>query len=1064
MNVLRYNAEITSRSSKSFKVLFYDYGNSDEVSAKDLVFSQKDIPKEEEMDENILVENDHQCPVDDSAPAETSSKSEDGSTAATNHVPRVGDSVLAKWSEDGTWYNAKILQVYPDQLTAKVQFLDYGNDADESIGNIVPSIDNIPKAELNNLDQYVKVETEANESVREKNEFPTEPSPQDPRPEEPPQQPETVSAITASPPFKVVDVVVAKWSEDKVWYNAKVVRCADDGKIEVLFTDYGNQDLVTASDILPTSSQIPKDEDHDENVIFEDETSPAQVSSFERIEKSSTHKVNKVQEDASSASFEVGSKVFAKWEEDCIWYHASVTGFTGSWYQVVFTDYGNSADVSKEGIVLKVEDIPKDDEVDENVPVNTMPKSCKQEAVISSDQLASSDQTKPQCSVSRRFQVGANILAKWEEDSVWYRASVTEHKAGGGYEVLFTDYGNTTELSEENIVPRVEDVPVEEVDMIDENVPIVPKPSLVMEKRVSSSQEPEKESSSSKSSTPTPIAKTESSAPRKFKVDEDVEKADENVHDKEEINTGRKPPVEMNKNTKEFVVGDSCVARWSEDETWYNAQIMEITGETCRVIFLDYGNEDEISRGNIVTDVRDIPKTDAIDENVIVETASTVTETVTEEKKHKDLFNIGDNSFAMWSEDNVWYRAQILENHGKGRYQVLFLDYGNEASVSGDRIVKNIGDIPPDQSRDVNLDLIDEEAARKSSESEKQNVEENFEISTSTSGVGDSILSCNVPKTNFLHYVDKLEGFPSITAKKKMIIKNLNGPVGLCLINDYTLAVCCRNDNSVLKFSKTGNTLGSIVMKGRRMDKPTEIFKFKSGTFCVRDGRGLHMFNSEEMFTGDLGEEMRNQYYGVAEDEQHIITINCHHDPVNDGPGKLTEKGQTDIFYFDKSTLALYKRVMMQDVISEKTRLNSACRFLSLDNNGNLLVVDMMMSCVYCLNSDGENASVFGDMGEGKEEIRRPAGLAVDEFGSLIVVDSGNNRLQVVDSNWNFCGTLKVWHDIDIKYLYRVLLFQCYHFQSFVFTFDFQRASKFSQHKTFMTSNRPPNSSCLSQK
>ena len=34
--------------------------------------------------------------------------------------------------------------------------------------------------------------------------------------------------------------------------------------------------------------------------------------------------------------------------------------------------------------------------------------------------------------------------------------------------------------------------------------------------------------------------------------------------------------------------------------------------------------------------------------------------------------------------------------------------------------------------------------------------------------------------------------------------------------------------------------------------------------------------------------------------------------------------------------------------------------------------------------------------------------MAVDECGTLIVVDSGNNRLQVVDSSWNFCGTIKV--------------------------------------------------------
>ena len=48
-------------------------------------------------------------------------------------------------------------------------------------------------------------------------------------------------------------------------------------------------------------------------------------------------------------------------------------------------------------------------------------------------------------------------------------------------------------------------------------------------------------------------------------------------------------------------------------------------------------------------------------------------------------------------------------------------------------------------------------------------------------------------------------------------------------------------------------------------------------------------------------------------------------------------------------------------------------------------------------------------------QFNKPAGMVVDDMGSLIVVDSGNNRLQVVDSNWNICGALKVNINICIK-------------------------------------------------
>ena len=74
-------------------------------------------------------------------------------------------------------------------------------------------------------------------------------------------------------------------------------------------------------------------------------------------------------------------------------------------------------------------------------------------------------------------------------------------------------------------------------------------------------------------------------------------------------------------------------------------------------------------------------------------------------------------------------------------------------------------------------------------------------------------------------------------------------------------------------------------------------------------------------------------------------------------------------------------------------------------------MVDMGLDCVYCLfkGADGEVAGgSFGDPGSMTNQFNKPAGITVDEMGSLIVVDSGNNRLQVVDSNWNICGALKV--------------------------------------------------------
>ena len=79
----------------------------------------------------------------------------------------------------------------------------------------------------------------------------------------------------------------------------------------------------------------------------------------------------------------------------------------------------------------------------------------------------------------------------------------------------------------------------------------------------------------------------------------------------------------------------------------------------------------------------------------------------------------------------------------------------------------------------------------------------------------------------------------------------------------------------------------------------------------------------------------------------------------------------------------------MVEVIDENTRANSACRYLALDHD-KLYVVDMMKDCIYRLQD--HDAGVFGDPGEEVGQFKRPCGIAIDDFGSMIILDSGNNR------------------------------------------------------------------------
>merc|ERR1719186_1151827 len=69
----------------------------------------------------------------------------------------------------------------------------------------------------------------------------------------------------------------------------------------------------------------------------------------------------------------------------------------------------------------------------------------------------------------------------------------------------------------------------------------------------------------------------------------------------------------------------------------------------------------------------------------------------------------------------------------------------------------------------------------------------------------------------------------------------------------------------------------------------------------------------------------------------------------------------------------------MIDIVEEDGKSQSACRFLTY-NKEKLYVVDV--------------------------------GLAVDSSGTMMVVDSKNHRLQLVDINYTFCGIVQVDHPL----------------------------------------------------
>merc|ERR1719470_222440 len=343
-------------------------------------------------------------------------------------------------------------------------------------------------------------------------------------------------------------VCVAKWNEDGVWCRAKVDKV--EGEVaEVTFIDYGNTETVTTANIVKTRSHIPAGEEIDEF-----------VEEIEEIEE-------KVKLNAT-VGFTTGDFVIAKWNEDEVWYNAKIDEVGAERVGVTFIDYGNEDEVNIDKIVKLRSEIPRGDEVDENVI----------EIDDNSPEIKKVDE-----GVKKLFQVGDVVVAKWSEDSTWYNPKV-EAVNDDEYSVLFTDYGNSATAKHAEVLKSAVDIPAAEI--VDECV------------KVATAED-------------TPAAETVDEYREVMAIAEDIPVAE---------------TVEVTHPSPAVTVGSECIACWSEDSVWYNARVDGVEeGGQYHVTFTDYGNTDIVTKDRIVDKAEDIPaeQADMIDECVKMNTTGT---------------------------------------------------------------------------------------------------------------------------------------------------------------------------------------------------------------------------------------------------------------------------------------------------------------------------------------------------------------------------------------------------------------------------------------------------------
>jgi tripartite motif-containing protein 2/3/tripartite motif-containing protein 71 len=91
-----------------------------------------------------------------------------------------------------------------------------------------------------------------------------------------------------------------------------------------------------------------------------------------------------------------------------------------------------------------------------------------------------------------------------------------------------------------------------------------------------------------------------------------------------------------------------------------------------------------------------------------------------------------------------------------------------------------------------------------------------------------------------------------------------------------------------------------------------------------------------------------------------------------------------------------------------------------LNQRGEIIVAESRGHCISIFSPTGEKLRSFGSQGSGKGQFSCPRGVAVDDDGNILVVDSGNNRIQKFTSDGNFVvavgkGTVNLINSIGIS-------------------------------------------------
>ena len=225
-----------------------------------------------------------------------------------------------------------------------------------------------------------------------------------------------------------------------------------------------------------------------------------------------------------------------------------------------------------------------------------------------------------------------------------------------------------------------------------------------------------------------------------------------------------------------------------------------------------------------------------------------------------------------------------------------------------------------------------------------------------------------------------------------------DAPWGVAVNERNEIAVTERSNNRVQIFGSDGTYLrsfGSMGVQEGEFNCPTGIAYLNNGNIVVTDSGNhrLQIFTEQGEYLTQTGGEgsldhQFNYPWGLSVD--------------SDGNNIVADSDNKLIKIFTTSGQFL-RKFGGEDLLVDPIH--------SIQKDQYFIVSDWGDHCIKVFNTDGDFLYKFGNKGKGDEEFNGPCCLSVDKAGHLMVVDSENDRVQVLELSGKFITTFKLMSD-----------------------------------------------------